>query len=165
MKNNIWLLFLRVTKNWLLILRLSIVWLLVLRMIRNSCFWYNYNENHQTFQFWLLILRITKNLAVIPQNDKIIWLLFLRVKNYLAASPQTDKTIWPLILRMKNNFAVNPQIEFHFVRNAKYLGFDHQNGKMILAFNPQSVKYILALFLCWKKFGQSSECQNDQFGH
>ena len=82
MKNNICLLFLRLSIIcllflrlsiiWLLFLRLSIIWLLFLRMIRNSCFWYNYNENHQTFQFWLLILRMMKNLAVIPQNDKKI---------------------------------------------------------------------------------------------
>ena len=71
--------------------------------------------------------------------------------NCLAVIPQTDKTIGPLILRVKNNLAVNPQIDFHLARNAKYLAFNPQNGKMVLAINPQSVKSIWALFLCWKK--------------
>ena len=70
--------------------------------------------------------------------------------NCFAVIPKTDKTIWPLILRVKNNLAVNPQIDFHFARNAKYLAFNPQNGKMVLAVNPQSVKSIWALFLCWK---------------
>ena len=55
------------------------------------------------------------------------------MKNNLAVSPQTDKIIGPLILRVKNNLAVNPQIKFHFVSNAKYLGFNPQNGKMVLS--------------------------------